>query len=234
MKKLFLTGGTSGIGYSILEKFSKNNWKVISTFNKNKSKVKMLNKKFPNNDYLNMNLYSNKSIDKTTSQINDKLDAIILNASDTLFVPKDKYRVLTPDLFKKYVNINLISQYRIIYNLIPKLKSNSNIVLISSIASKNGIGSNVAYSSSKAALNNLAISLTKILGGKTQINCIAPGLMKTKFTSKFSEKYFKKYKSNTPSKKLTTPNDVADVAISLCLNFQNFSGQTIFLDGGSS
>ena len=95
MKKLFLTGGTSGIGYSILEKFSKNNWKVISTFNKNKSKVKMLNKKFPNNDYLNMNLYSNKSIDKTTSQINGKLDAIILNASDTLFVPKDKYRVLT-------------------------------------------------------------------------------------------------------------------------------------------
>ena len=75
--------------------------------------------------------------------------------------------------------------------MIPKLKSNSNIVLISSIASKNGIGSNVAYSSSKAALNNLAISLTKILGGKTQINCIAPGLMKTKFTSKFSEKYFK-------------------------------------------
>ena len=46
MKKLFLTGGTSGIGYSILEKFSKNNWKVISTFNKNKSKVKMLNKNF--------------------------------------------------------------------------------------------------------------------------------------------------------------------------------------------
>ena len=108
----------------------------------------MLNKKFPNNDYLNMNLYSNKSIDKTTSQINDKLDAIILNASDTLFVPKDKYRVLTPDLFKKYVNINLISQYRIIYNLIPKLKSNSNIVLISSVTSKNGIGNNIAYSSS--------------------------------------------------------------------------------------
>ena len=38
MKKLFLTWGTSGIGYSILEKFSKNNWKVISTFNKTNQK----------------------------------------------------------------------------------------------------------------------------------------------------------------------------------------------------
>ena len=58
--------------------------------------------------------------------------------------------------------------------------------------------------------------------------------MKTNFTSKFSEKYFKIYKSKTPTKKLTTPDDVAAVAMSLCLNFKNFTGQTIFLDGGSS
>lgn len=234
MKKLFLTGGTSGIGYSILEKFSNNNWKVISTFNKNKSKATILKKKFPNNNYYNLDLYSNKSIDNVTNKIKGNLDAIILNASDTMFVPKEKFKKLSPALFEKYVNINLISQYRIIYNLIPKLNVNSNIILISSIASKNGIGSNVAYSASKAALNNLAKSLTKILGDKIQINCIAPGLMKTNFTSKFSEKYFKNYKLKTPSKKLTTPDDVAAVAISLCLNFKNFTGQTIYIDGGSS
>ena len=48
MKKLFLTGGTSGIGYSILEKFSCNNWKVYSTFNKNKFQKSLLKKKFLN------------------------------------------------------------------------------------------------------------------------------------------------------------------------------------------
>ena len=234
MKKLFLTGGTSGIGYSILEKFSQNDWRVFSTFNKNKSKTKIFKKKFPANEYYNMDLYSNKSIDKTTNKIKDSLDAIILNASDTMFVPKENYKKLSPILFEKYVNINLISQYRIIYNLIPRLNINSNIILISSIASKNGIGSNVAYSASKAALNNLAKSLTKILGDKVQINCIAPGLMKTNFTKKFSETYFKNYKLNTPTKKLTTPDNVASVAMSLCLNFKNFTGQTIFLDGGAS
>ena len=234
MKKLFLTGGSSGIGYSVLEKFSENNWKVISTFNKNKLKTNFLKKKFPNTEYYNLDLYSNKSIDRVTNKIKGNLDAIILNASDTMFVPKENYKKLSPKLFEKYVNINLISQYRIIYNLIPKMKVNSNIILISSIASKNGIGSNVAYSASKAALNNLAKSLTNMLAEKIQINCIAPGLMKTNFTSKFSEKYFKIYKSKTPTKKLTTPDDVAAVAMSLCLNFKNFTGQTIFLDGGSS
>ena len=234
MKKLFLTGGTSGIGYSVLEKFSQNNWRVFSTFNKNKIKTNILKKKFPNNEYYNMNLYSNNSIDKVTSKIKVGLDAIILNASDTMFIPKENYKKLSPLLFEKYVNINLVSQYRIIYNLIPRLNVNSNIILISSIASKNGVGSNVAYSASKAALNNLAKSLTNILGNKMQINCIAPGLMKTNFTSKFSEKYFKIYKSKTPTKKLTIPDNVASVAMSLCLNFENFSGQTIFLDGGAS
>ena len=59
--------------------------------------------------------------------------------------------------------------------------------------------------------------------------------MKTKLTSKFSEKYFKNYKLKTPSKKLTVPQDVAEVAMSICLNFKkNFSGQTVFIDGGSS
>jgi len=234
MKKLFLTGGTSGIGYSILEKFSNNNWKVYSSFNKNKLQTNQLKKNFLNSEFIKLDLYSNKSIDKATSKISDKLDAVILNASDTMFVPKERFEKLTPFLFEKYVNINLISQYRVIYNLIPKLNKNSNIIFISSIASKNGIGSNVAYSASKAALNNLAKSLTNILGEKTQINCIAPGLMKTKFTSKFSEKYFNNYKLKTPSKKLTVPKNVAEVAMSLCLNFKNFSGQTLFIDGGSS
>jgi 3-oxoacyl-[acyl-carrier protein] reductase len=234
MKKLFLTGGTSGIGYSILEKFSNNNWKVYSSFNKNKLQTNQLKKKFLNSEFIKLDLYSNKSIDKATSKISDKLDAVILNASDTMFVPKERFEKLTPFLFDKYVNINLISQYRVIYNLIPKLNKNSNIIFISSIASKNGIGSNVAYSASKAALNNLAKSLTNILGEKTQINCIAPGLMKTKFTSKFSEKYFNNYKLKTPSKKLTVPKNVAEVAMSLCLSFKNFSGQTLFIDGGSS
>ncbi|WP_440680918.1 SDR family oxidoreductase [Candidatus Pelagibacter sp. HIMB1623] len=234
MKKLFLTGGTSGIGYSILEKFSDNGWRVFSTFNKNKIQTNLLKKKFLNCKFIKLDLYSKKSIDQATSKIPGKLDAIILNASDTMFVPKEKFKKLTPLLFEKYVSINLLSQYRIIYNLMPKLNKNSNIILISSIASKNGIGSNVAYSASKAALNNLAKSLTNIFGEKIQINCIAPGLMKTKFTSKFSEKYFKNYKLKTPTKKLTTPDNVAAVSISLCLNFKNFSGQTIFLDGGSS
>ena len=42
MKNLFLTGGSSGIGYSVLQKFSAQNWNVYSTYNTNKLKIKSL------------------------------------------------------------------------------------------------------------------------------------------------------------------------------------------------
>ena len=79
-------------------------------------------------------MYSNSSIDKVNKQNKSNLDGIILNASDTIFIPINDYKKLTPKLFNKYVNINLIAQYRLIYNLIPKLNNKSNIILISSIA----------------------------------------------------------------------------------------------------
>ena len=46
MKNLFLTGGSSGIGYSVLQKFSAQNWNVYSTYNTNKLKIKSLKKFF--------------------------------------------------------------------------------------------------------------------------------------------------------------------------------------------
>ena len=234
MKNLFLTGGSSGIGYSVLQKFSAQNWNIYSTYNNNKLKIKSLKKNFSNVKFYNLNLYSNSSIDKLTNKIKSNLDGIILNASDTIFIPISDYKKLTPKLFSKYVNINLIAQYRLIYNLIPKLNNKSNIILISSIASKNGIGSNLAYSCSKAGINNLAKSLSRVLGGRVQINCIAPGLMRTNFTTKFTENYFQNYILKTPSKKLTTPDDIANIAFSICSSFNNFTGQTIFVDGGVS
>ena len=234
MKNILITGGTSGIGNAILNEFHQNKWNVYFTFSKSKINAKKIENNYKNTQSLNLDLNSKSSIDKIKKKINNKLDCLILNAADTVFVDKNNFKKLTPDLFEKYININLIAQYRIIYNLLEILNDNCNIILISSIASKNGVGSNVAYSSSKAGLNNLAISLSKILGERIQINCIAPGLMKTKFTSQFSYKYFKEYKLKTPSKKLTTPKNIAEIALSICLNFKNFTGQTIFVDGGSS
>ena len=90
MKKLFLTGGTSGIGYSVLEKFSQNDWRVFSTFNKNKSKTKIFKKKFPANEYYNMDLYSNKSIDKTTNKI--KLNEVVLETLGLKYLSSNRFK----------------------------------------------------------------------------------------------------------------------------------------------
>ena len=234
MKKIFITGGTSGVGAAIVRKFNSAKWKIYFSYFENKKSALKIEKKYKNAKKIDLNLESINSMNKLNSKIKDKLDCLVLNAADTLFINNKDYKKLTPDLFEKYLKINLSSQYRIIYNLIDRLKNNSNIIFISSIASKNGVGSNVAYSASKAGLNNLAKSLSKILGNKVQINSIAPGLMETNFTKKFSSKYFANYKKKTPTKRLTKPDEIAEVTYAISVNFKNFTGQTIFVDGGAS
>ena len=85
-----------------------------------------------------MNLEIEKDI-KKLKKIKIKFDAIILAAAETTFINIRQFKKFTPSNFKKILNINLSSQYSIIYNISDKLKKNSHIIFLSSVASKNSI-----------------------------------------------------------------------------------------------
>jgi 3-oxoacyl-[acyl-carrier protein] reductase len=55
------------------------------------------------------------------------------------------------------------------------------VINISSIAATNGIGSNVAYRASKAALNTMTISPARALAPAIRVLSICPGLVDTEF-----------------------------------------------------
>ena len=111
MKKILITGGTSGIGYSILRKFHEKDCMIYFTYSKNKYLAKKIEKKYKNTKSINLNLNSKSSINKLSKNIKDKLDCIILNAAQTLFVEKKNFRKFTPELFEKYVNVNLTDNF---------------------------------------------------------------------------------------------------------------------------
>ena len=187
--------------------------------------------KYKNVFSFKMNLEEAKSIENL-KKINERFDALILTAAKTEFYDLKKFKSFKPELFKKIIDVNLTNQYSIIYYLLKNLKKKSHIVFISSVASKNAIGSNAAYSAAKAAINNLALFFSRALAGKVYVNSIAPGLMRTKLTKKFKKDYFKKYQDRTLSKKLTNPVNIADFILYLINKNNNITGQTIFIDGG--
>ena len=109
---------------------------------------------------------------------------------------------------------------------------NASVVNVSSVAAFNGIGSNVAYSASKAGIVNLTKSLSRQYKGVIRINAVAPGLLITSLTENFPKEYFENYKKSTSMGKLTEPEDVADVIVSLICTMKFVNGQCIIVDGG--
>jgi len=232
---VLITGATSGIGLSTLKKFHSQGYFVYFTYRSNSKKAKEIESDFLNTKSFQLDLSCNlnvKNFFKKFNKLDIGLDVLINNAAQTIFVNQDDEDSFDENDFLHYVQINLISVYAMIYYAQKIMNTEASVVNLTSVAAFNGIGSNIAYSASKAGIVNLTKSLSRQYKGKLRINSVAPGLLRTELTKKFPEEYFEKYKNATSLGKLSEPEDVADVIISLVCLMKSVNGQCIIVDGG--
>jgi 3-oxoacyl-[acyl-carrier protein] reductase len=112
------------------------------------------------------------------------------------------------------------------------------VVNISSIAGIKGIGSSVAYASSKGALNTMTLSMARNLG-PIRVNAVCPGFIEGEWLKKGMgvEMYegTKKHIQNTaPLGKTCSPESIAEVIMNLIEKSELITGQLITVDGGVS
>jgi enoyl-[acyl-carrier protein] reductase III len=115
------------------------------------------------------------------------------------------------------------------------------IVSISSPGSFRVLPDYVVVGASKAALEALTRYLAIELGAKNiVVNAISPGIVETAALQHFDairsdEALLDRLRSNNPSGRLVTPEDVAGVAAFLCSPAAGMiRGQTILVDGGAT
>ena len=87
----------------------------------------------------------------------------------------------------------------------------------------------------KSAVLGLTRTMASELGAfRIQVNAIAPGLTYPTDSSKYTHRDIREELiARTPTKRLTTPEDVAGSAIFLASNLSNnMTGQCLFVDGG--
>ena len=145
-------------------------------------------------------------------------------------------RVMRVDEIIQIFNINLISAMIFAKAFSSKKISNPNasIIFISSIASYKPETGILAYSASKAALNNFIKGAAKELS-PIRVNGVAPGFLKTEMTKKFSHIYtddfIKELDKNSPVG-LANIDDVVDT-IEFLINSSHITGEIITVDGGA-
>ena len=170
-KNIFITGGTSGIGKSLIHKFAKNNYNIFFTYFNNLSEAKSISKDLQKlnirHNYVKMDLTRMRSINNTFRKFSKqfkKLNIFINNASPA--IERKKFlKLKNVDILKNMKGL-LIGNIATLKNALElALKNNpQNQAVIINISSYSAIsgGKNIhLYAAAKSALNTLTTALSK-------------------------------------------------------------------------
>lgn len=160
-----------------------------------------------------------------------RLDILVNNAGWTTLVPHADLDALTDEIFARTFEVNVTGTWRLTKAAIPHLakSDDGNVVTITSIAGLRPLGSSIAYSMAKAALNQMTRLLAKSCG-PVRVNAVAPGLVATPWTADWQAQH-EAVKARAPLRRSATPEDCVEALLGL-LRSRYATGQVFAIDGG--
>lgn len=231
MKKILITGGSQGIGSSLVRKLSGENRTVYFTYNKHKEQALALSKE-TNSIAIKCNLLIPSDISNLKKAIGN-VDILINNAG----VSEIKlFTDITDSDWDKIMDINLKGAFLVTREFIPGMISKKwgRIINISSMWGIVGASCEVQYSASKAGLIGMTKALAKEVGpSNITVNCIAPGLINTNMNANIDNDCLKEMISNTPMQRIGSSVDIANAVEFLISEKTDFiTGIVLPVDGG--
>lgn len=233
-KVAIVSGGSRGIGASIVETLASSGFNVVLNYRFSADKANDIASKFSNVVTFQADVSDHAQVktlvDFTISKFG-RIDLLVNNAgidfintlSDTSDSDFDK--VLKNNLYSAFYLSKEVSPYMI------NAKSGL-IINISSIWGIVGASCEMAYSVSKAGLDAMTKSLAKELGpSNIRVNSIAPGIIDTDMNSFLSKEELSEIVNDIPLERIGLPSDVADTVLFLEKN-SYITGQVIQVTGG--
>lgn len=138
--------------------------------------------------------------------------------------------------WQQIMDINLTGSFHMLKAVLPgmKIRGYGRIVMVASVAGKDGNPNASAYSASKAGV----IALTKSAGKECAkmnigINCITPAAAKTRIFDQMSQEHIDFMLSKIPRERFLQVEEVADMVNWLCSRGNSFTTGAVFdLSGG--
>lgn len=228
-----VTGGTRGIGRSIVMHLIESGCDVIYTGTKSQIKNPVSKARYEQldlSDRENIKRFSEKVISKLP-----RVDILINNAGINIIEPIDEVR---SENWDKVLNVNLTGSMYIMREVAKVMKKNKKGGKILNISSIFGIVSRAkrnAYSASKAGLIGLTrASALDLAPDNILVNAICPGFTSTELSASIlSKKEIKELTSKIPLGRFADVSEIAKIAVTLCSELNTYlTGQTIVIDGG--
>ena len=145
----------------------------------------------------------------------------------------------TDEMLMKMVEVNVLSAFRLVHLVVPRMierKSGGSIINIASISGLRPQPGGLLYSFTKAGLIMLTRSWAREFGAEgIRVNAICPGLIQTDFAEYFwkDAERAKRLLGDQPIKHLGQPSEIGYAALYLASSEASFmTGQIMVIDGG--
>ena len=259
MNAVIITGANGNIGSKIAENLLQNGSNVLLLYNQNRQRIDKLSENYPEQtlslqcdirdlttlqpaikDSLAAKGWFAVSLIHTAAMRSTDHSSLVESNSALWYEVIDSNIMGTYNVLKVVINVFLSTRDRTVLKISDKRDDFFRIVLLGSDVSRIGLPYGSAYAASKAAVSNIARTLS-VEHGKDMImiNTISPGPVNiddTHFSEEyraFRNDYYRKMLSQIPLKRLAEAEDISGLAIFLISEENRYiTGEEFFVTGG--
>ena len=240
-KVAVVTGGTRGIGLSIVKKFLENGCRVALLGSKEETVNKAINElKNLNRNYEVIGFYPNLcnlgEMESMFKDVNEKfgsIDILINNAGVSSSTKLEDYTEIEYD---KISDLNIKSVFTSSKACLPYLKESKGVIInTSSMVSIYGQPSGVMYPASKFAVNGITKSLSRELAPfGIRVNAVLPGITETDMVKNLPKEMIEPLIKTIPLGRIGTPDDISNAFLFLASDLASYiTGELLSVDGGA-
>lgn len=239
-KVALITGGSRGIGRAIALRLAEHGADVVINYVRHRRDAEEAVAAIEGRGVRCMAVKANVAREEDVTRIFDEirtvydhLDILVSNAASGVLKPVME---LTTRHWNWAMDINARALLTLTQNAVPMMTKGGRIMAVSSLGAARGVENYTVVGASKAALESLVRHLAVEFGPLgINVNTISAGVVDTDALKKFPNRneIIDVSLQRTPMGRLTTPEDVADLALFLCSDLSTMiQGQVIVVDGG--
>lgn len=238
-KVAVVTGASSGIGAATARALAAQGATVVAGFNTGADRAEAVVSALPGEGHraARLPLEDPEQLDAVAAEVRaayGRCDILVNSAGSTQRIAHADFDTMTPELFESLLRVNVTGPYTTVRAFAPLLRESGDsvIVNVSSVSGLTASGSNVAYCAAKAALDNLTMSLGRVLGPQIRVVGVAPAAVETGFVAGRGRDAIAAQAATTPLKVIVHPDDVAAGILAVVTHLRVSTGTTIVTDGG--
>ena len=228
-----VTGGSGGIGSAIVRRLAAEGFAVTVTYASRSARADALAAEV-GGVARRLDVTDRSSWAALADAHDGPLDVLVNCAGTTKPVDHGDLDGLDDDLFDHIMATNVRGAFAGVRAMRPALELAAApvVVNISSVAGVTGVGSNVAYCASKAAMDSMTRSLGRALAPTIRVVSVSPGWVPGEYAASMPGDVLERQRAATPLQRLATPEAVGDAVWAAVAHLTYTTGAIVPVDGG--